>query len=165
MRILRQSAKWVGVAGLAALTTLGISQVAAAADGIKAAYVETVIPSKTFSGLMTVSNFGNLATTGPTQTGVFGISSIVLTNSDIQADEVLIGIPSLGGAACGTSSFGGYMGPPLYIYVPAQSSLVIPFPTPYVINPAGGQACIAIEASGFASYAGQIQVMVTGVIN
>lgn len=165
MRRARKSAKWVGLAGLAALSTLGISQMAAGADGIKAAYVEAVIPSKTFSGLMNVSNFGNLATAGPTQTGVLGISSIVVTNSDIQADEVLIGIPTLGGAACGTSSFSGYMGPPLYIYVPAQSTLVIPFPTPYVINPAGGQACIAIQASGFASYAGQIQVFVTGVIN
>jgi hypothetical protein len=138
---------------------------AAAADGIKAAFVETVIPSKSFSGQMAVSSYGYQATIGPSQPGVLGIGSIILTNTDTQVQTVIVGIPNLGGAACGTSSFPSYMTSPFYIKVPAQSTLVVPFPTPYVINPAGGQACIAIQASGFAYYGGTVQALVIGLVN
>lgn len=150
--------------GLAAAASLASFHGASAADGIKAAYVETVIPSKSYTGQATVSVFGNSATFGPSQAGVLGIGSIVLTNTDLQTQPVIVGIPGLGGSPCGTSTFTSYF-TTFYFYVPAQSTLVVPFPIPYVINPAGGQACIAIEAAGFVYGGATVSVLVTGELN
>ena len=50
-----------------------------AAGGIKAAYVEQVIPSRTFSDSMVVLN--SPTSVGP-GTGILGITSLTLTNFD-----------------------------------------------------------------------------------
>jgi hypothetical protein len=136
-----------------------------AADGIKAAYVETVIPSKSYSGQVYVSNSTTLATLGPPQPGVLGVGTLLLTNTDDFVSFVIIGVPELGGAACGANSFTGYIGQPFYVYVAPRSTLAIPFPTPYVINPAGGQACIAVQGGGFVDLYAGVQVVVTGFLN
>jgi hypothetical protein len=135
-----------------------------AADGIKAAYVEAVIPSKSYNGTSSLSYFQNTTTLGPAQTGVLGVGNITLTNIDINPLFVYIGIPNLGGSPCGTPGYSGYLGQPFSVYLRPKTTLVIPFPTPYVINPAGGQACVAIQSGGF-SLDGSLQVFVTGLLN
>ena len=164
MQHTKKSTIGAALIGLVGAGTFIASQTASAADGIKAAYVETVIPSKSYTGQLSVSVYGTTATTGPSQPGVLGISSIVLTNTDTQVQGVIVGVPYLGSAACGTTYITAYFST-FYFYVQPQSTLVVPFPTPYVINPAGGQACIAIDASGFVSVGGGIQALVTGLLN
>jgi hypothetical protein len=162
MQLARKSSIWGCL--MAAAAGAIAPHAASAADGIKAAYVETVIPSKSYSGTAAVSYFQSTATFGPAQTGVLGIGNITLTNTDIVPLFVYIGVPTLGGSSCGTSTYTGYSGTLFSLYVQPQSTLVIPFPTPYVVNSAGGQACLAIQSGGF-SLDGQLNVFVTGLLN
>jgi len=162
MQIAKKSTLWGCL--IAAAAGAIAPHAASAADGIKAAYVETVIPSKSYSGTASVSYFQNTASFGPAQTGVLGIGNIILTNTDIVPLFVYIGIPTLNGSPCGTSAYSGYSGTLFSFYLQPQSTLVIPFPTPYVANPAGGQACLAVQSGGF-SLDGQLNVFVTGLLN
>ena len=80
-----------------AIALVGVATPAAAAGGIKAAYVEQVIPAHTYTGHMTVLN--STTSVGP-GTGVLGITSLTLTNFDTQAQQVFIFVPVYAGAGC-----------------------------------------------------------------
>src|SRR5471032_3349278 len=90
----------LALASLAATIGLsGLSAPALAAGAIKAAYVEEVIPSRTFSGRMQVLNTTNSVGPG---TGIFGITSLTLTNFDSTQQQVFIFVPIFSGGGCGS---------------------------------------------------------------
>lgn len=157
---------WGAMLGISALAGLSASLNASAADGIKAAYVEAVIPSKTYSGHILLSSYSayGTATAGPSQAGVLGIGTVTISNFDSVLHSVYIGTPILS-AACGASAVTyGWVGDPLLVLVQANSTLVLPFPTPYVVNPAGGQACVGIGTTP-GQLITDLEVWVTGLVN
>lgn len=151
------------LAAIAGLATLSTS--AQAAGGIKAAYVEEVIPAKTFSGHMQV--FNSISTVGPgANSGVLGITSITLTNFDTQPQQVFIFVPIFSGAGCGAggSAIIGGTTPQMTVYVQPQSTLHLTYPTPLVINPYQNNTCIAAEVTTLL-HGGSVTMDVNGVVN
>ena len=146
----------VGAAALTGATP------AAAAGSIKAAYVEQVIPSKTFSGSMQV--FGNPVSVGP-GAGILGVTSLVITNYDASPQQVFIFAPLFagGGGACSDPIVGG-SSPHQQIYVQGRSTLQLTYPTPWVFNPVSGITCVAAEVPT-ALNGGSVEIVVNGVIN
>src|SRR5450755_4389065 len=97
------SASAIGVA--TALVVVCAPVTVLAAGGIKAAFVEEVIPSHTFYDRMSVLN--SPQSIGP-GTGVLGVSSVTLTNFDTSPQQVFIFAPVLsGGSNCTGSVIGG----------------------------------------------------------
>jgi hypothetical protein len=147
------------IAGAAAL--LCSSSSALAAGSIKAAYVEQVIPSRTWYGSMSVLN--SINSMGP-GTGILGITSITLTNFDSSAQQVFIFAPIYaGGGLCGSPIIGG-SDPRMQVYVQPNSTLHLTYPTPLVMNPISGNTCIAAEVTT-QLHAGSVEIDVNGVIN
>src|SRR4051812_18363344 len=89
---------------------------ALAAGSLKAAYVEEVIPSHTWSGSMQVLNATRSVGPG---TGVLGISSLTLTNFDNSPQQVFLFVPIFSGGGCGTggSTIIGGGSPQMTVYV------------------------------------------------
>lgn len=145
------------LAGLAASSTPAL-----AAGSIRAAYVEQVIPGRTFTDSVTVLNSSRA--TGPV-TGILGVSSITLTNFDTSAQQVFVFVPIFSGGAttCSGTIVGG-MAPNFTVYVPPQSTLHLPLPTPLVISPASGPTCIAAQVTTIL-HGGSVQMLVNGVVN
>jgi hypothetical protein len=154
----------LALASVAAACLLsGISAPALAAGAIKAAYVEEVIPSKTYSGRMSVLNTTNSMGPG---TGIFGVTSLTLTNFDTSAQQVFIFVPIFSGGGCGSggSSIIGGTGPQMTVYVQPQSTLHLSYPTPLVINPYAGITCLAAEVTTLL-HGGSVEIDVNGVVN
>lgn len=151
---------------LAALSTtilLCTAPIAHAAGSIKAAYVEQVIPAKTFNGTLLLSHVTKV--TGPgVAGGVLGISSITLTNFDANPQQVFIFVPVLTNPADGCSSpvIGG-TSPQRTVFVQGKSTLHLDFPTPLVINPVSGTTCIAAEVTTV--HTGGVELDFTAVVN
>jgi hypothetical protein len=132
-----------------------------AAGGIKAAFVEEVIPSHTFFDRTSVLN--SVRSIGP-GTGVLGVSSITLTNFDTSPQQVFIFAPIFsGGSNCAGSVIGG-AGPQMTIYVPPSSTLHLTYPTSLVYNPVDGRTCIAAEVTT-QLHGGSVEIDVNGVVN
>ena len=136
-----------------------------AAGSLKAAYTETVIPSRTYTGHMTVLNA--TTSTGP-GTGILGISSLTLTNFDTSPQQVFIFVPIYANptTTCGGggNAIVGGTGVQMTLYVPGQSTLHLPYPTPLVINPYNGLTCIAAEVTTLL-HGGSVTIDVNGVVN
>lgn len=151
------------VAGLAGLC--GSAAPAFAAGTLKAAYVEEVIPAHTFTGRMQVLNA--TSSVGP-GTGVFGVTSLTLTNFDASPQQVFIFVPIFSGGGCGSGSGGsnivGGTTPQMTVYVAAQSTLHLTYPTPLVINPYLNITCLAAEVTTLL-HGGSVEIDVNGVIN
>ena len=141
----------------------GTSGPALAAGGIKAAYVEQVIPSRTFNGHMQVLNATRSVGPG---TGILGITSLTLTNFDTTPQQVFIFVPIFSGGGCGTggSNIVGGLDPQMTIYLQPQATLHLAYPTPLVINPYQGVTCIAAEVTT-ALHGGSVEIDVNGVVN
>jgi hypothetical protein len=151
---------FVTVAGIAALAG-GIAP-AYAAGSIKAAYVEEVIPSRTYSGHMFVVN--TASSMGP-GTGIFGVTSLTLTNFDTSPQQVFIFVPIFSAGGCGISgNIIGSTAPQMTVYVPAQSTLHLTYPTPLVVNPYAGITCIAAQVTTLL-HGSSVEIDVNGVIN
>ncbi len=149
------------LAAIAGLATLSTS--AQAAGGIKAAYVEEVIPAKTFSGHMQV--FNSISTVGPgANSGVLGITSITLTNFDTQPQQVFLFVPIFSGGGCGSASVVGGANPEIQVYVQPQSTMHLTYPTPFVINPVSGITCIGAEVTTIL-HGGSVEIDINGVVN
>jgi hypothetical protein len=146
------------IAGAAAL--LCSSSSALAAGSIKAAYVEQVIPSKTWYGSMSVLNATNSMGPG---TGILGITSITLTNFDSSPQQVFIFAPIYASGGCGSPIIGG-SDPRMQVYVQPNSTLHLTYPTPLVMNPISGNTCIAAEVTT-QLHGGSVEIDVNGVIN
>ena len=133
-----------------------------AAGSIKAAYVEQVIPARTWAGSMQVLN--DPKSIGPGASGgILGISSITLTNFDTSPQQVFIFVPIFSSGSCGTPIIGGTT-PQMQVYVQPQSTLHLTYPTPLVINPYQGNTCIAAEVTTLL-HGGSVEIDVNGVIN
>jgi hypothetical protein len=154
----------IAALALACITgVLGLGAPAFAAGSLKAAYVEEVIPSHTFSGRMTVLN--TTSSIGP-GTGILGITSLTLTNFDTQPQQVLIFVPIFSGGGCGSggSNIIGGTTPQMQVYVQPQSTLHLTYPTPFVINPFNNITCIAAEVATLL-HGGSVEIDVNGVVN
>ena len=141
----------------------GTSAPAFAAGTLKAAYVEEVIPAHTFAGHMQVLN--TTSSMGP-GTGIFGVTSLTLTNFDAQPQQVFIFVPIFSGGGCGSGGsnvIGGTL-PQMTVYVQPQQTLHLAYPTPLVINPNAGTTCIAAEVTTLL-HGGSVEIDVNGVIN
>ena len=140
----------------------GASAPALAAGTIKAAYVEEVIPSRTFTGRMQVLNATKSMGPG---TGIFGITSLTLTNFDAQPQQVFIFVPIFSGG-CGSSGSNiiGGTEPQMTVYVQPQQTLHLAYPTPLVINPYQNITCIAAEVTTLL-HGGSVEIDVNGVVN
>jgi hypothetical protein len=147
-----------GVLGLG-----GVGAPAFAAGSIKAAYVEQVIPSHTWSGRMQVLNSTNSMGPG---TGILGITSITLTNFDSSPQQVFIFVPIFSGGGCGSggSNIIGGTTPQMTVYVQPQSTLHLAYPTPMVINPSQNITCVAAEVTTLL-HGGSVEIDVNGVVN
>lgn len=150
-----------GLAGV--LASLLAAAPALAAGSLKAAYVEQVIPSHTYTGHMLVLNSTNSIGPG---TGILGITSITLTNFDTSPQQVFLFIPIFSGAGCGAggSSIIGGTTPQMTFYVQPQQTLHLTYPTPLVINPYAGNTCIAAEVTTLL-HGGSVAVDINGVVN
>ena len=156
----------LALASIAATIGLsGLGAPALAAGSIKAAYVEEVIPARTFSGRMQVLNTPNSVGPG-VGTGILGISSLTLTNFDANAQQVFIFVPIFSGGGCGSggSNIIGGTTPQFTVYVQPQQTLHLTYPTPLVINPNAGTTCIAAEVTTLL-HGGSVEIDVNGVIN
>ena len=151
------------IAGMFALA--GASVPAHAAGSIKAAYVEQVIPGKTWSGSMQVLNTTNSIGPGANG-GILGISSITLTNFDTSPQQVFIFVPIFASGGCGTggSNIIGGTTPQMTVYVQPQSTLHLAYPTPLVISPYQNITCVAAEVTTLL-HGGSVEIDVNGVIN
>jgi hypothetical protein len=164
IRIRRISAfAFATAAGAVALASASAPAVAAGA--IKAAYVEEVIPAKTFTGRMSVLNTTNSIGPG-TNGGILGVTSITLTNFDTSPQQVFIFVPIFSGGGCGSggSNIVGGTTPQMTVYVQGQSTLHLTYPTPMVINPFANITCIAAEVTTLL-HGGSVEIDVNGVIN
>ncbi len=153
-------------ATLASVVALaGASAPAFAAGTIKAAYVEQVIPAKTWSGRMSVLNTTNSIGPG-TNGGILGITSITLTNFDTSPQQVFIFVPIFSGGGCGSggSNIVGGTTPQMTVYVQGQSTLHLTYPTPLVINPFANITCVAAEVTTLL-HGGSVEIDVNGVVN
>jgi hypothetical protein len=150
------------LASIVGATALLCSSTSAlAAGGIKAAYVEQVIPSKTWYGSTTVLN--TTTSIGP-GTGILGITSITLTNFDSSPQQVFVFTPVYAsGGICGSTVVGG-SDPRLQVYVPGLTTLHLTYPTPLVVSPISGNTCIAAEVTT-QLHGGSVEMDVNGVIN
>ncbi len=142
---------------------LGATAPAVAAGGIKAAYVETVIPSHTWSGRMQVLNATKSIGPG---TGVLGVTSITLTNFDGQPQQVFIFVPIFSGGGCGSggNNIVGGSEPQMTVYVQPQQTLHLAYPSPLVFNPLNNITCIAAEVTTLL-HGGSVEIDVNGVVN
>ena len=148
-----------------ALGFAGASAPTFAAGTIKAAYVEQVIPAKTFSGRMSVLNTTNSIGPG-SNGGILGITSITLTNFDAGPQQVFLFVPIFSGGGCGSggSNIVGGTTPQMTVYVQPQSTLHLTYPSPLVINPFANITCIAAEVTTLL-HGGSVEIDVNGVIN
>jgi hypothetical protein len=151
------------IPALALAALAGIAAPALAAGGIKAAYVEQVIPAKTYTGRMQVLN--TTTSMGP-GTGILGVTSITLTNFDTSPQQVFIFVPIFSGGGCGSggSNIVGGTQPQMTVYVQPQSTLHLTYPTPMVINPFASITCIAAEVTTLL-HGGSVEIDVNGVVN
>ena len=124
------------------------------------------VPGTPFFGLMQLSGYG-AQSAGP-GTGTLGVTQIVLTNEDSVVDQVNIYAGILNGGTCGgTGNVEAASNPFLVVKVQANSTLVIPAPTPMVFTPQDGydnvnHTCVA---ASMPITGGNVIVMVNGFVN
>ena len=139
-------------------------QSACAAGALKAAYVEEVIPSRIFNGEMSLGT--SLKAVGPgTGTAVFGITSLTFTNTDSARQLVFFAPAAITGNDC--SAEGAVQGAvisTMYVVVPANSTLHLTYPTPFVVAPWQGTTCFGAKLVN-PLHDGDVLVNVIGVLN
>jgi len=149
----------LGVGGLVAFAFVGLFAAPRVSGAIRATFVELVLPSQPFYGVMsgfTQQSFYKL--TGP-DTGTLGITNITITNNDSVANSVFIFAPILASGGCGSSAPIGGSFPNLYVYVEPASTKTITYPTPLVFGNLEGHTCVAAQAYG------NVDVYVNGFVN
>ena len=135
---------------------------ASAAGSLKAAYVEQVIPSRTFASQLIMA--GNSPVSDGPGTGILGISSLTFTNYADTQQQVFIFTPVYpAGGRCGDPIAGGTT-PRQQLYLQPHSTLHLAYPTPWVISVAGGATCIAAEVTTSLN-GGSVEMDVNGVVN
>ncbi|WP_347986858.1 hypothetical protein [Methylomonas sp. AM2-LC] len=162
--MLKMSAKQLKTTVLFTVMAIGLGfnvSNALAASGVKAAYVETVSPSKPFSGTVQVLN--SAAAVGP-GTGILGVTSITLTNFDSSAQQVFVFAPVFSNSTTCSGSIIGGGTPQMTVYVQPFSTLHLTYPSPLVFSSATGTACVAVEVTT-TLHGGGVEMIVNGFIN
>lgn len=114
-------------------------------------------PLRPFYDNMSVLNSARAV--GPAR-GKLAITNLTLTNFDTSAQQVFIFAPLFAaGGTCGSPVIGG-TAPQMTVYVQPQQTLVIPYPTPLVVERVRPN-CIAAEVTT-TLHGGSVQVDVTG---
>jgi hypothetical protein len=153
---LRQQTAAVSLAVLCALP-MG----AQAAGSVKAANVETAIPSRPYYGALTLTDVAKA--TGPGKTAaVLGISSITIHNQDVSPQQVNIFTPLFINPGC-SQPIMDHADPVISVTVPAKSTLHLPFPSPLVFNPVNGVTCVA--ALALSAHTAPLTVYFVGTLN
>lgn len=162
MNIPCKSTLSVSALGIAtALVVMCAPVTALAAGGIKAAFVEVVIPSHTFYDSMSVQNTRTAIGPG---SGVLGVTSLTITNFDSTAQQVFIFAPVFsGGSGCTGSVIGGST-PRMQVYVQPFSTMHLSYPSPLVFNPLQGRTCVAAEVTTLL-HGGSVEIDINGVVN
>jgi hypothetical protein len=143
--------------GLLTLTFAGIFAAPKVSAAIRAAFVEVVIPSNPFFDRLVLSPQNNLLSTGP-NAGALGITNITITNRDSNRSVVFILAPLFSAGGCGSTITGG-ANPFVTIYVDANSTQTITYPTPLVFGGIGGHTCVAAQSGG------NVEVALNGFVN
>lgn len=143
--------------GVLTLAFAGIFTAPKVAAAIRATFVEVVIPSKPFYGVLGLSPQNFRSSTGP-DVGTLGVTNITVTNFDSIRNTVFILAPLFNGGGCGSLITGG-AGPTLTIVVQPFSTQTITYPTPLVFGGVDGHTCVAAQASG------NVEVDVNGFVN
>jgi len=133
-----------------------------AAGGIRAAYVETVIPAKPFTSFVSLELFPKYV---GVRAAVLGISSITLTNPTNAATRVEVqNRVEVFGTECSSGTQNSQI--LMVVFVQARSTLHLPFPAPISIEPIGGMSCVGFAYEGVVIGQGSpILITVNGFIN
>jgi hypothetical protein len=124
------------------------------------------VPGNPFFAYMQLSGFGTQSV-GP-GTGTLGVTQLVLTNTGSTVAEVNVFAGLLTGGTCGGNNNVAAGTNPFQVFeVPANSSLVVPAPTPLVFTPEDGydnqnHTCVA---AGMPITGGNVFVSVNGFVN
>jgi hypothetical protein len=162
------------VGGLATVTAIGVLTAPRLSAAIRAAFVEVVIPSKPFFGVMTMTpglTYNYFKSVGP-GSGTLGITNITLTNLDTAfARRVNFVNAVFAGSACvaslppgGGGLIASYGDPQFDVVVQANSTLSISYPTPLVFQGNGGPTCVTAHVEGIRS-SDNFEVQITGFVN
>jgi hypothetical protein len=124
------------------------------------------VPANPFFGLMQLNGTGTQSV-GP-GTGTLGVTQIVLSNYGSTPAQVNVFAALLNNGTCGgTNNVGAATNPFQIFEVPANSTLVVPAPTPLVFTPQDGydnqnHTCVA---AGMPITGGNVYVSVNGFVN
>ena len=145
--------------------TAGIAP-AMAAGGIRAAYVEEVIPSRTYASGVELDNIGILLPLKPAA-GVLGISSVTVTNGDATIARVILSAITTTGPNCtGSLSDRKIVYQVMQVQPQTSQHLTFPTPIPFVLPDASGTTCVGVSRDAAPPFAtGFVYVFVTGVVN
>jgi hypothetical protein len=149
----RSRALCAALSAAAAMTAWPIASLAA--GGIKAAYVEEVIPSRTFFGRMLLAAPQRVSSTGP-GTGVFGVTSLTFINNLSTPTSVSIYSPILSNQGCGSPPIGQDFATLMVFPLQGDATMHLTYPTPLVL---GNVSCIGAVSPG------NVNVYVNGVVN
>lgn len=147
----------IGIRTVLALTLVA-TPLAAAVAAPKAAFVESVLPSRPFNA--SANGSAGYVSIGPGADGVLGVGSITLTNFSGIARTIFVFAPVFtDGQACGSTSVIGGAGPRFYVTVPGNQTVHLVYPTPMVYTRVGGQSCVAFSG------ATNVDITVNGLVN
>jgi hypothetical protein len=140
------------------LALAGIFVAPRVSAAIRATFVEVVVPSTPFYGVMSAFSLQNYYKSVGPDTGTLGITNITITNRDSTTNVVFIFAPLFSGGGCGSVPTGGSY-PNLSIYVEPNSTKTITYPTPLVFGNIQGHTCVAAQAYG------NVEVYLNGFVN
>jgi hypothetical protein len=145
---------------LAAASLPGLHGTATAAP-YRPVHVEAVAPATPYGNTLRVH--GTPTSIGPGATGQLAIGSLTITNYDGNAQQVALFAPVLAaGATCGGAIVGGG-NPQMTLYVPARTTLHLPFPVPMVMRKLNNQSCLAAVVTTPLN-SGSVDVNITGFV-
>ena len=123
-------------------------------------YGDPTPPASPLNPFFATMSVLNSSTSVGTSNGQLNVTSIIITNFDSTAQQVILFQPLFAsGGKCGDPVIGG-TSPSLQVYVQPSQTLVMPFPTPIVFK---GQKtnCFAAQVTTLL-HGGSAQVNVTG---
>ena len=148
--------KLAGAALCIASTIAGLCAApgAFAAGGIRAAYVEQVMPTKPLSEFLASGTQGS-----GSASGVLGITSLTLVNTATTKTSVFIFAIGVVGPTCDSAEVSGNSRLLAHVLVPPDSTMHLTYPSPLVVSPINGFSCIRMNPKP------GLTVMFNGFIN
>jgi hypothetical protein len=103
------------------------------------------LPTKPFFAMVEVAN-GQTKAAGPGSAGTLGVTSLIITNANLDQQTLFIFAPVIGGGSCSATVNGGGE-PSMTVFVPPRQTVQFTFPTPLVFAKINGSSCIAVEVT------------------